>query len=82
MTHEDDETTNTRRGPLAALAALGLSMILGPLLTDKAPGAWGVGFLIMGVLVLVLATIGFLADMKQAHGITPTDTNDGSNTHE
>lgn len=82
--HEDD-TTHTRRGPLAALAAVGASMILGPLVTDKAPGAWTPAFLIMGGLVLVLAAALFMADMKQAHGITPNDTDDtdhGSNTNE
>lgn len=84
--HEDD-TTHTRRGPLAALAAVGLSMILGPLVTDKAPGLWGPAFLIMGGLVLVLAAALFLADLKQAHGITPNtpntdDTDNGSNTNE
>lgn len=78
--HTDDDTTAARRGPLAALAAVGLSMILGPLFTDKAPGLWTPAFLILGGLVLVVALALFLMDAAQARGITPdTNDTDGSN---
>lgn len=71
--HEDNATTNaTRRGPLAALAAVGVSMVAGPLLTDKAPGLWTPAFLILGTVVLVAAAALFVVDVMQARGITPT----------
>lgn len=75
--HEDEDTTARRRLPLALLALLGLSLVVGPLVTDKAPGAWGVTFTVAGA-VLVLAALGLAGvDAMQARGITPDDDTNG-----
>lgn len=74
---EDEEPTNDRRGALAAVAAVGASLVLGPLLTDKAPGLWTPVLVSVGALVLIVAAALFVADLRQVHGQVPDQGEDG-----
>lgn len=70
MNHDDTDPAASRRVPLVLLALLGLSMVAGPLVTDKAPGGWGVAFTVAGLVLVGAAAVLAVNEAR------PNDTDD------